>query len=375
MKRFLVLLLVAVMAVPALFADVTVGGWGRIILEVKGDDTDGSDVVMDMSPNWNLVGGRTRFQIAGSSDQIGFNIDVDVDYLGTWESYDLNAAENASIWIKPIDMIKIQVGSFQIDTLRGKFGATANAASSGKNFGGGDFEDWIFPRTRLGHGVAIHATPVDGLNIILAHEYEFGVDQAALDAADLLGISINGGFPVDETLKSLSIAAGYTIEGIGMIRAGYFGSQNVIDAVKGVAGEDGGTIVAAFNLTAVEGLNVDLGGNIYVGDGERDPMIALGVSYQIMDALSATLISQISLNSDDPLMVGVRAAYSLGAVSINLEVNAKILEDANQISVYPFARMGLGNGYTSAGFRLDLDMTTNAEVTKWALPVAFEYWF
>jgi len=349
MKRFLVLLLVAVMAVPALFADVTVGGWGRIILATMGSDVDGVDPTMDMGPNWG-GNGRVRFAIAGSADQIGFNFDVDGDGGVGWEDYSINAAEQLCIWIKPIDMIKITAGQKQVDTLRGKFGATSAAASN--NVSAGDLEDGIFPRTRIGLGVIIEATPVEGLSIILAHEYENGADTT-----------------VEETLKSISVAVGYSIEGIGLVRAGYFG-----EAATGVAAED---MAVAFNLTAVEGLNVDLGFVMDISDAADSTMISLGASYQVMDPLKVTLLAQMQLNSDAAdegrIGVGLNVAYNLGAISVNLETSAKILENDTNIMIYPYARMGLGNGYTSAGFKLD--MAVDAEVMTWTIPVVLEYWF
>jgi hypothetical protein len=349
MKRFLVLLIVAVMAVPALFADVTVGGWGRIILATMGTDQDGVDPTMDMGPNWG-GNGRVRFAIAGSADQIGFNFDVDGDGGTGWEDYSINAAEQLAIWIKPIDMIKITAGQKQIDTLRGKFGATSAAASN--NVSSGDLEDGIFPRTRIGLGVGIEINPVEGLNIILSHEYENGVDTT-----------------VEETIKSITFAAGYTIEGIGLVRAGYFG-----EAATGVAAED---IAVAFNLTAVEGLNVDLGVLLDISEAADSTMISLGASYQVMDPLKLTLLAQMQLAEDAAdsgrIGLGLNVAYSLGAVSINLETSAKILENDTNIMIYPYARMGLGNGYTSAGVKIDVGV--DSEVMGWTIPVVLEYWF
>jgi len=369
MKRFLVLLLVAVMAVPALFADVTVGGWGRIILSTTGND-GGGDPTMDMGPNWG-GNGRVRFAIAGSADQIGFNFDVDGDGGAKWEDYSINAAEQLCIWIKPIDMIKITAGQKQVDTLRGKFGATSAAATN--NISSGDLEDGIFPRTRVGLGVIIEATPVEGLTIILSHEYENGV-------VDLVAPGNPRDTSVAETLKSLQVSVGYSIEGIGLVRAGYFGETIHYDAdltqvgATGVAPQD---IAVAFNLTAVEGLNVDLGFRMDISDAKDSTMISLGASYQVMDPLKLTLLAQMQLNADavdnGRIGVGLNVAYNLGAISLNLETSAKILENDTNVMIYPYARMGLGNGYTSAGFKLDLGI--DAETMTWTVPVVLEYWF
>jgi len=376
MKRFLVLLLVAVMAVPALFADVTVGGWGRIITEVQGNDIDGSDILAEMGPNWGAGGGRVRFTVAGSSDQIGFNFDVDGNVGTNWGESELGVAEQLRIWIKPIDMVKISVGQFDVASLRGKFGGQQAAGGFGANDDltansvgghalwvyGGDFEDAIFARSRYSHGFAAEITPVEGLTINAGFNFETAADPTDTD---------NPAGTVVATLKTAQVQLGYNIEGIGLARVQYVG-YNPDDGAH--LSED---VQVAFNLTAVEGLNVDLGAIIDVSEAKDDLMVALGVSYQVMDALKLTLLFNTQFSDPLPIYVALKTSYSLGAISLNLDVDMLTVDGGGTLmTIYPYARMGLGNGYASAGFKLCPFLPESGDgVTFWSIPVVYEYWF
>lgn len=350
MKRFLVLLLVAVIAVPALFADVKVGGWGRVFTYVAGSDIDGSDVVLDQGPGWTpgTAGARVRFDVLGTADQIGFAVEINTDVqAGNYYSGDIGLGDRVLIWIKPIDMLKIEAGRVgTLDTLRGKFGgASAAGTAYYGGIGGGDFEDHLFARGRIASGLFLELSPVEGLNIIA-------------------GWDIPNNTAIEDVVKQIILQAGYTIEGIGTIRVQYRG-ENVQIASE--------VVQVAFALTAVEGLLVDLGATIEAGDAERDLQIALGASYQITDALKVSTSDQIILADDPIVALLIGASYNLGAISVNLDVAADLTQDAMKMSFYPYARMGLGNGYTSLGFKVDMQI--DAEVTNWMIPFVMEYWF
>lgn len=347
MKRFLVLLLVAVIAVPTLFADVKIGGWGRVITWVTGNDVDGSDVVLDQKPGWNGGGARVRFDVIGSSDQIGFAVEVNTDIpSGNYYGGNIGLGDRVLIWIKPIDMLKITAGrAGTIDSLRGKFGS--NHGSGVAYHGGGDFQDNIFGRVRVNSGIVFELTPVEGL-----------VVNAALEIPDDTAL--------EDVVNQVQVQAGYTIEGIGTIRVQYIGENMLINAES---------VQAAFNLTAVEGLSVDLGACFDTSDAEDPMFIALGLSYQITDALKVSTSDKIVLGDDVIVTLFVEASYNLGKISAVLDIAADLTPDAMKLSFFPYALMGLGNGKASLGFRLDMDMTTNAEVTTWYIPLLMEYWF
>jgi hypothetical protein len=374
MKRFLVLLIIAVLLVPAAFADVKVAGWGRVITEVSGGDHlgDGSavgnpdavdTVVMDQKPGWNGAGARVRFDIIGSSDQIGFAVEINTDIPhGNYYGGNIGIGDRALIWIKPVDMLKITAGrAGTIDPLRGKFGS---AHGSGVEYhGGGDFQDNIFARTRVNAGILFELTPVEGLTAIVG--IEVPTDPTEDDGDPLTTeTQVYNPMAIGDALKQIQIGVGYNIEGIGLIRAQYIGENMLLGS------ED---LNIAFALTAVEGLLVDLGVKIDLSDAEDDPAIALGASYMVSDAIKIMMANKVVLGDDAIITLFLEGSYNLGAISLVLDVAADLTPDAMRLSFFPYALMGFGNGKASLGFRLDMGI--DAETTSWYIPLLMEYWF
>jgi hypothetical protein len=364
------------MAVPTLFADVTIGAWGRIILSVAGSDVEDSETMMDMGPNWGSDGGRIGFSVRGNADKIGFVVDVNTNgATGYYTGDNIATGDQLKIWIKPIEMVTISAGRVLVDSLRGKFGQSS-AAGDHLWIGGGDFEDKIFARNRFSHGVVAEIVPMEGVTINAGINYE----TAAEDPTVVTG-------SVEATVNTVQVSAGYNIEGIGLIRAQYLGYD-----VDAISTED---IQAAFALTMVEGLLVDIGLTIDVNDPDvgdpNDPMVALGASYQISDAISATLCANTKFSDMIPIFLALTGTYSMGDVSLNAELafnmiqtdlGGDVTETDTAIEIYPFARLGLGNGYCSAGVKIsmsntsvDVDGVDDVSVMMWTIPIVMEYWF
>jgi hypothetical protein len=346
-----------------------------------GSDVDGSDPVIDMGPNWGGNGGRVGFVVKGDADKVGFVFNVNGNCTDGYYGSDMGVGDELKIWIKPIEMLKISAGRILIDTLRGKFGM-ASAAGDHLWVGGGDFEDRIFTRNRFSSGLAAELTPMAGVTL------NAGINCSEIEVPD-------PDDPIDSTIwvpdtaeniaKTVQIAAGYDIEGVGLIRAQYLGEDaNAISSEY---------MQVAFALTMVEGLLVDLGLTIDVDDPDvgdpDDPYLALGASYQISDAISAALYADVKFSDILPLFVGLTGSYSMGDVSLNAELafnmaKVELATDVDQtttnIEIYPYAKMGLGNGYCSAGVKISMnsvaitDLDTES-VMMWSIPVVLEYWF
>jgi hypothetical protein len=377
------------MAVPTLFADVTIGAWGRIILSVAGSDVEDSETMMDMGPNWGSDGGRIGFSVRGNADKIGFVVDVNTNgATGYYTGGNIATGDQLKIWIKPIEMVTISAGRVLVDSLRGKFGQSSAAGDhlwisnsydpdTGMMVpGAGDFEDKIFARNRFSHGVVAEIVPMEGVTINAGINYE----TAAEDPTVVTG-------SVEATVNTVQVSAGYNIEGIGLIRAQYLGYD-----VDAISTED---IQAAFALTMVEGLLVDIGLTIDVNDPDvgdpNDPMVALGASYQISDAISATLCANTKFSDMIPIFLALTGTYNMGDVSLNAELafnmiqtdlGGDVTETDTAIEIYPFARLGLGNGYCSAGVKIsmsntsvDVDGVDDVSVMMWTIPIVMEYWF
>jgi hypothetical protein len=376
MKRFLILLIVVVMAVPAVFADVTIGAWGRIILSVSGSDVEDSETMMDMGPDWGSDGGRIGFSVKGNADKIGFVVDVNTNgATGYYTGDNIVTGDQLKIWIKPIEMVTISAGRILVDSLRGKFGQSS-AAGDHLWIGGGDFEDKIFARNRFSHGVVAEIVPMEGVTINAGINYETAAEDPTVVTKS-----------VEATVNTVQVSAGYNIEGIGLIRAQYLGYD-----VDAISTED---IQAAFALTMVEGLLVDIGLTIDVNDPDvgdpDDPMVALGASYQISDDISATLCANTQFSDMIPIFLALTGTYSMGDASLNAELAFNMIQtdlggDVTQtdtnIEIYPFAKLGLGNGYCSAGVKIsmstmsvDVDGVDDVSVMAWSIPIVMEYWF
>jgi len=379
MKKSLVLVLIVLLASSALYADVSVGAWGRIITEVYGSSTsvDGDavdalavDPSIDMKPNWGALGGRVGFKIIGSADDVGFEFDVNGNSGANFYGASMTVGDIMCIWAKPMDIIKVTAGQFQIDTFRGKFGG---ATGSGTHYVMGDMEDAIFSRMRTGHGLGVEVTPVEGatLQAVITAGYDSDVDG-----------NVEEGL-VEDAMKTIQVGGGYNIPDVGLIRAQYIGENT---AGGSVASQD---VEVAFAYMGMEGLLVDAGVSIDVSDVDvmaDKTAIGIGASYAISDAISATLTSQIALGQDAAeesttrIAVHLAAKYILnGGLNANLEAAVLTETDHMAFNVYPYIRKDLANGFASIGFKFASDTMTVMDIdiatTTWSIPVCMEYWF
>lgn len=357
MKKTLMILLVLALVASAAFAEVTVGGWGRTIptFGATSDDLDvnENEVTFNIGPSW-AGGTRARFEVNGTSEFIGFQVQVNSNGTNSVQTGDYGA-DNVNIWIKPFDFLTLTAGKKEIHTLRGKIGAGNPAGWNPFDDGGilkGDFEDHIFSRLHGSgpgqNGLAIELTPVDGAYVAVKLFNDGGA--TAVKASD--------------TFENARYSAGYMIDGIGHARFQY----------QGDAAGDTDWIQFAFAYTGMEGLLVDAGLTYTLDSDIRDPSVALGVTYG-MDAISAKFCTDLLFADDVAMKFLVAGGYALdGGVSANLEVALNGTKDQKAVSVYPYVRKGFSNGYTSAGFRFDQGLEDGG-FNVWSIPVVMEYWF
>jgi hypothetical protein len=149
------------------------------------------------------------------------------------------------------------MGLYDDDTLRGKFGEVNHGTSAVGTFTNN--EDVLFQRLRSNQGSAntfgalIGLYPVDGLSIF-----------TNISASNAVG----GNPPKDaigDTLASGQYAIGYNISGIGLARfqflGGTYGKTGNYSPLGGDA-KAWNRLQLAFNLTAVDKLNLDFGATI-----------------------------------------------------------------------------------------------------------------
>ncbi|GHV72393.1 hypothetical protein AGMMS49928_29200 [Spirochaetia bacterium] len=319
MKKILVVLLILATA-GGLFAQeeasIGFGGWGRgvfVPFQLLDTDAAASEGLAGGGVNW---GGQPSIAMTVSgqgNEKIGFQIEFKGDNrtpgIGDW----------AYVWVKPIEQIKLSVGRFNGDTLRGKFGDNAFHNFTVPMKG----EDNIFSRFQPGNtGLLLDVTPIEG--------FYFG----AL-IQDLSGAGIGGGIVANDAYdvyKNIQIGAGYTIEGTGQIRAQYIGSSdglgiytaptsssftNSTKSFSSVLGSNASgytftnnqRIEAAFNFTGVEGLNIDLGGKYYL---------------PYTESISLAANSDIDVTYQNPIVVALGAKYAAGDLSLYGRIDTAI---------------------------------------------------
>ncbi|MBN1616815.1 MAG: hypothetical protein JW875_05835 [Spirochaetales bacterium] len=361
MKKALAILMVLALVASAVTAEVSIGAWGRGIFAPLANS--GDDSYTDTAPSWGGWGGdeaRIGFTIAGNSDNVGFQIDGNVDGGA------FSMGDQQKIWVKPMDMLKFQMGRIYDDTLRGN--AAFGSFNWYRGFGSGDGEDITFSRvgiegSREGFEVAI--SPMDALYIAV---YFHSLDKNL----------------TENMFKNMQAAFGYKIEGIGQIKAQYFAKQASVEmedeegeTITVLSDDADGRIEVAFNLTKVENLFVEFGFRMPTDTdiaGEWQQINVYG-NYK-MDAMTFHLLAMITLTEDDTVMkFGAGMDYALdGGIGINADVRyyndvAYNGEDA-RITFMVGATKGFSNGLIGAGLEV-----VSADETGYMVPVRMEYWF
>jgi len=300
MKKLIAVAVVFAVVAGVAFAQVangiTVQAWGRVVfspLKVAGAPKVGGETVSGAEStayagegaSWGGGEGRVDFRLKGATEYIGFGIGATAENIGSDGEGHIrtNGDDGAHIWAKPFgnDILKLTAGRFVDDTLRGKIGG----------FDGGFFgfvlkhgeEDTIFTRFDMSQGDALYnqvsakggfmisSKPIDALFIGIAV-------PGALDGWNGVNSTGNSGTLLRDAYRFMQIGLGYEIEGIGHVRAqwigGWFGTLDLVQIAEDAPGKyaklpatDGSTdarIEAAFALTAIDGLLVDIGGKFWL---------------------------------------------------------------------------------------------------------------
>jgi hypothetical protein len=293
--------------------------------------------------------------------------------------------------------------------------------------------DAIFKRFGNATGGIVELTPIDNL-FVAATLYGQGGNNTTLKAEDVY--------------KGIQAGAGYTLENLGQVRAQYIGAANTnpltqaTSATYGTywdgnayqhptsaytlkAGEfwvvepkaatedsfafDGHRIQAAFALTAIDNLTVDLGGTIGLpfdiedfpdSTGNQGHAISLGANFaagdfSVLGRVDTTFGANVKSNGDKIYTAGfglnalIEPSYNLGAVTVGADINLDSVGSSEFMKVdmkngyfgFGFGlwlKKGLSNGYIQTGVALTLP-TNNKDDTKGplvvAIPVVLEYGF
>ena len=287
MKKIISVLTGLALVAGAAMADgITFGSWGRGLWNVAANS--GDDVVTDMHQSWGGDAPRTGISVSGSTENVGFAVDMFANGSG------ISLGDNALIWVKPIEQIKIVAGKKDQNELRGDaaFGLWNWDRIGAANDDVMGLEGWTFPDVFDGNGVAVIAYPIDGLTV---------------GAGIPLSLSGAGATLEDTYAHGANYAAAYAIDGVGTIKAAYMTKATAKD--KDGKDKDYGVIAAAFDLTMVDGL--------YASVGAQIPTAHVFTSLDLKNPMNPKV-------TDVPTVVNAYARYSLDALAVHLAVGTKL---------------------------------------------------
>jgi hypothetical protein len=259
---FSVLLIVTGAAFAQVADGISIGTGGKVtFVPVQGVSSDDETVFGAGSViNWGLGADVT---LTAADGRVGGQVNI---ARGADEKYDPTITGGlVNIWTKPFgsDILLIKVGKYEFDEFRGKlstdsdfsgFIGAPDPTADGIVFSGpGKNEDRIFQRLNANGspiGAVFVSKPIPGLSL-------FADVGSAWDSYR------KGGVEAKDVYKKVQAGLAYDISGIGLARVQWVGNSMKITETT----EDDfypytatpARIEAAFNLTAVEGLKLDVG--------------------------------------------------------------------------------------------------------------------
>jgi hypothetical protein len=401
MKKLIALSVAFVLVVTAAFAEVKVGAWARGSLGYAKDSGDTGAVDADQEDGYWWAGNAAapakgapvsnmeaeiRITAVNDDKTAGANIWVDLGYLADPNNSNGNSnndnVDHTNLWVKPVDAVKLTLGRYVDDALRGKIGLDDRFA----HFAGGvrPGPDLIFKRFKsLGlKGALVTVTPIEGLFIGFQPTNPWG--KAATAAGN---VQDGNGFQV---------GAGYTLPNIGLVRAQYIG----LGAFNGnPSGDNAGIIEAAFAYTALKGYVFDLGGKFAIGGKEEGveakkiaPVIALGASAAIdkftvkglvaaylykEDGADSTITDAANLSTsltgkaatETRIDVGIEASYNLGFLVAGLNAEIKSQTDNGTTGAAVWVRKDFGPSYLKGGIGFASRETNALKRTSFYVPI------
>ena len=307
--------------------------------------------------------------------------------------------DEANLWVKPLDIVKVSYGYYDNNTLRGDlcYGSW----------------NWLRPTSSwLAEDEGLLMTGLSGKAKGLLGEItpmeELYIQLFAPIASET---------KADATYKNIRAGFAYTIPGTAKIKAQYIGKgAGSVDEVKDADGnvttpkKDGNSncdIEAEVDVLAVENLFLGVGLQYHsVKDGKdlkADQMkIALGATYQVNEDLKVSASGAFFTNYDSKVdsrfQAGAGVDYNLGdglAANADFRYLSKAgydgtkADNSDHIAFSAGIQKGFSNGYIGVAFQGQTNSGTfaNNVITGaksddgksdkfvWAIPVALSVWF
>ena len=380
MKKLIAIAVVFALVMGGVFAETSVSGSanGKLVL---GQGKTGEDSTVD-------AGGSMKLKISGKNEEGNFG----GEFLFNADNRAASLKDpKSNVWWKPIDMLKIQIGSdewgsFGIDN--GGTGIYGNmddldiwqSIGAGKDFG-----------SITGKGLFLSVTPISGLEFDVAIPF-FNVNGAGFTAAYWPAAK--------EVYKRFQARLVYNINNIGKVQAAYRSASYELG--------DPGKIGVDFDLSALSGMGLALAFqlNTYFPTGDADlatteswPLNLLfsfgftagdfNVKFRFTgEFLGKTTVNDVVTNEttatvrfglfpnfkvSDALFVGVGFDVQVNNIGEDLvtgdKLKTNILWHAS-----PHLRYTVGPGLFQAG--LNVGSKTGAEgILEWQIPIRIAYSF
>ena len=261
---------------------ITFGAWMRALAAPVANN--GDETITAAGNSWGgaaRVGGLNITGVAPDGNA-GFNM----AYRNNADM-SMTAGDEANLWVKPIDMVKVSYGKYDNNTLR-----------SGLEFGSWNWmrptawiadDDGLLMSGNGGTGLMAEITPMEGLYI-----------QALVPITDK---NVKAG----ETYKNLRGGFAYTVPGLVKIKGQYIG--------KGAASEDGKDAttktVKGYDPAKIEYIEED--GTIHYADGTTptDQTITVPATPKKDGNSNCTLEAEVDVLAVEGLFAGVGFQYNV----------------------------------------------------------------
>jgi len=347
MKKLLVVLLTLVVLGTLVTAQVTIGTWNRIGF-IAYQQTGSADAVVKEQPGW----GRIALQFSAKAEKAGMAVEITAAPGTTGvNSTNFNLGDYCKVWAKPFDGVEIDLGTGVFDSLRGKIGGGSSIAAA---YSAGD-EDALFMRFKMVRGMYAAFTGVPNLFVGAALKGPTGgYGSSAL---------------VKDVYNAIQIGAGYTIEGIGQVRAQYVG-----DSSTGV----GEYAQVGFALIGVvPGLTADASAKFFIDSAATaQNVVAAAVQYSA-NGLTAQGRTQVKLPKDPAKLdaaISGYAQYSIQTyvVGADFDLNS-ILDTGKVLALTPRVSINLpGGGQLALGAQIKKPLDGTGDMT-FGIPICLTY--
>jgi len=314
MKKILAITAMAAFAAVSFAEGITFGAWLRALAAPVANDGDETITAAGNSWGYGARTARINVSAVAPDGNAGFNMGVYNDV-----TMSLSAGDEANLWVKPLDIVKVSYGKYDNNTLRGDvcYGSWNWLRPT---------SSWIAEDEGLlmsgngGTGLMVEVTPMEELYIqamlpITTEQVKAGTTYKNLRAGFAYTVpgtvKIKGqyigkgaGKEDDEEVSELDYSS---LTEIGVLEDGtkVYDPTDVAaltpttSTKPGAEGNSNCTLEAEVDVLAVEGLTAGVGFQYNVvkdaallsaasGDPINQMKIALGASYQVMPELKVT---------------------------------------------------------------------------------------